>query len=66
MGVALRRGPNSADADAPLMVAFTATIEPDLAESRVLVLGLALNWLPDGYAPQLVRNMAAWMLGESR
>jgi hypothetical protein len=64
MSVALRRGPNSADADAPLVVAFTATIEPDLAEARVLVLGLALNWLPDDYAPQLVQNMAAWMLGE--
>ncbi len=64
MSVALRRGPNSADADAPLVVALTATTEPDLAEVRVLVLGLALNWLPDDYAPQLVQNMAAWMLGE--
>jgi hypothetical protein len=64
MNVVLRRGPNSADADAPLMVAFTGTGESDSVEVRVLVVGMALNWLPDGYAAQLVQNMALWMLAE--
>ncbi len=64
MNVILRRGPNSADADAPLMVAFTGTGEPDPVQVRVLVVGMALNWLPDGYAAQLVQNMALWMLAE--
>jgi hypothetical protein len=31
-------------------------------ELRVLALGMALNWLPDDYARQLVQNMAIWML----
>jgi len=64
MNVVLRRGPNSADADAPLMVAFTGTGESDSVEVRVLVVGMALNWLPDGYAAKLVQNMALWMLAE--
>ena len=65
LNVALRRGPNSADAGAPLMVAFTGTTgEPDPVEVHVLVVGMALNWLPDGYATQLVQNMASWMLAE--
>jgi hypothetical protein len=64
LNVALRRGPNSADADAPLMVAFTGTGEPDPVEIRVLVVGMPLNWLPDGYATQLVQNMASWILAE--
>jgi len=64
LNVALRRGPNSADADAPLMVAFTGTGKPDPVPVRVLVVGMPLNWLPDGYATQLVQNMASWMLSE--
>jgi hypothetical protein len=62
--VALRRGPDSADAGAPLMVALTNTGEPNPMEVRLLLLGMALNWLPDGYARQLVGNMAAWTLAE--
>jgi hypothetical protein len=64
LNVALRRGPNSADADAPLMVAFTGTGESDSVKFRVLVVGMALNWLPGGYATQLVQNTALWMLAE--
>lgn len=64
VAVALRRGPNSADAGAPLMLVFTSTGEPDPVEVRVLALGMALNWLPDGYDGQLVQNMAIWMLEE--
>jgi len=64
MNVVLRRGPNSADPDTPLMVAFTGTGEPDSVQVRVLVVGMALNWLQNGYATQLVQNMASWMLAE--
>ena len=62
LNVALRRGPNSADADAPLMVALAGTGGQNAVEVRVLVMGMALNWLPDDYAAQLVQNMASWIL----
>jgi hypothetical protein len=64
VAVALRRGPGSADAGAPLMVALTNTGEPNPMEVRVLLLGMALNWLPEGHDLQLVVNMASWTLAE--
>ncbi len=64
VAVALRRGPDSADAGAPLMLALTNTGEPNPMEVRVLLLGMPLNWLPEGHDLQLVVNMASWMLGE--
>jgi hypothetical protein len=62
--VALRRGPGSADAGAPLMVALTNMGEPNPVEVRVLLLGMPLNWLPEGHDLQLVVNMASWTLRE--
>lgn len=64
VAVALRRGPDSADAGAPLMVALTNTGEPNPVEVHMLLLGMALNWLPEGHARQLVGNMASWTLAE--
>ncbi len=60
--VAMRRGPNSADADAPVMVALESNNASGEGVRRVIILGMALNWLSDGDAAQLVRNMATWML----
>jgi hypothetical protein len=60
--VVMRRGQASADADAPVMVALEGTAQADGRVQRAAVLGIALNWLPDADARQLVRNMAAWML----
>lgn len=64
VAVALRRGPDSADAGAPLMLALTNTGEPNPMEVRVLLLGMPLNWLPEGHDLQLVVNMASWTLRE--
>lgn len=60
--VVLRRGPASADADTPVMVALIGTDRTTGAPQRAIVLGLAVNWLPDADATQMVRNMAAWMM----
>jgi hypothetical protein len=60
--VVMRRGPTSEDAETPLMVALTGTDRTSGATQRAVVLGIAVNWLPDADAMQLVRNMAAWML----
>ncbi|MCS7259264.1 MAG: hypothetical protein NZ765_00575 [Anaerolineae bacterium] len=59
--VAMRRGPNSADADAPVLVALKSDDASEEAR-RVIILGMALNWLSDADSTQLVRNMATWML----
>jgi hypothetical protein len=64
VAVALRRGPDSADSGAPLMLALTNTGEPNPVEVRVLLLGMPLNWLPEGHDLQLVVNMASWTLRE--
>jgi len=60
--VAMRRGPNSADADAPVLVALESNNAPGEGVRRVIILGMALNWLSDADTAQLVRNMAAWTL----
>jgi len=60
--VAMRRGPNSADADAPVMVALESHDAPEGEVRRAIILGMALNWFGEADAAQLIRNMAAWML----
>ncbi|PWH19789.1 MAG: hypothetical protein DDG58_04190 [Ardenticatenia bacterium] len=60
--VAMRRGPNSADADAPVLVALESSDASEGEVRRVIILGMALNWLSDADSAQLVRNMASWML----
>jgi hypothetical protein len=60
--VILRRGPKSGDAEAPLMVVSARTGGTGSAEGRVTVVGIPLNWLPDNYGAQLVKNMAVWIL----
>jgi len=61
--VAIRRGPNSADANTPVMIALESEDIPEDTVRRAIILGMALNWLTDTDAAQLVRNMATWMLG---
>jgi hypothetical protein len=43
---------------------FVATDEgsPDARGARLMVLGMALSWLPDGLDVQLVQNMADLMM----
>jgi hypothetical protein len=62
--VALRRGPDSGNPDAPLLFVATDEESPDASGARLMILGMALNWLPDGYDTQLAQNMAEVMLAE--
>lgn len=62
--VALRRGPDSGSAGAPLLFLVTDEQGPEATGARLLILGMSLNWLPDGYDRQLVTNMVGLMLGE--
>ncbi len=60
--VALRRGPDSGDAGAPLLFVATDQGEPQPTGAQLMVLGMSLAWLPDDYDMQLVRNMAEYMM----
>ncbi len=63
--VALRRGPDSGSAGAPLLFLVTDENEPESTGARLLIMGMSLSWLPDEYDKQLVHNMAAVMLDDS-
>jgi hypothetical protein len=60
--VALRRGPNSGDAGAPLLFLADDAGEDNATGAQLMVLGMSLTWFPDDYDKQLVRNMAELML----
>ena len=62
--VALRRGPDSGNAAAPLLFVAVDEGSPDSTGARLMILGMALTWLPDDLASQLVQNMAESMLGD--
>ncbi len=62
--VALRRGPDSGSPDAPLLFLATDEGDPEATGARLMILGMSVTWLPDGYDIQLVQNMAAVMMGE--
>jgi hypothetical protein len=62
--VALRRGPNSGNPNAPLLFVATDAGSPDSTGARLMILGMSLSWLPDGYDVQLAQNMAKVMLAE--
>ncbi len=61
--VALRRGPESEDAEAPVLVILTDTAESEL-DSRLMLLGMAIEGLPEADGTVLIHNMASWMLDE--
>jgi hypothetical protein len=60
--VALRRGPNSGNPDAPLLFMATDAGSPDATGARLMILGMSLNWMPEGLDVQLAQNMAKVML----
>ena len=61
--VVMRRGPNSGDANAPVMFVLTDEEEgPSSTGARLLVLGMGISWFPEEYGTILVTNMAQWML----
>ncbi|MEZ4867423.1 MAG: hypothetical protein R3C14_39220 [Caldilineaceae bacterium] len=61
--VVLRRGPASDDAAAPLLVVLTDT-SATTSTAQVMIVGVAINGLPQEVSNTLVNNMATWMLGE--
>jgi hypothetical protein len=60
--VALRRGPNSGSPNAPLLFLATDENSPEASGARLMILGMSLDWLPDGLDVQLAQNMAKVML----
>lgn len=61
--VALRRGPASENADAPVLVVLADSAATQ-SDARLIVAALSLGWLPEGDSATLINNMAAWMLTE--
>src|SRR5690606_40789982 len=62
--VALRRGPDSGNANAPLLFIATDEGSSTATGARLMILGMALDWLPDELDLQLVKNMAEVMLAD--
>ncbi len=62
--VALRRGPDSANANAPLLFSTSDQGQANATGAQLVVLGMSLTWLPADNGKQLVRNMATVMLGQ--
>jgi hypothetical protein len=62
--VALRRGPASTAADAPVLMLYTDANFDEPKGAKLLIFGMSLNWLPDDVAAQLAANMAQVMTGE--
>ncbi len=60
--IVLRRGPQSTDADAPLMLVLTDAEATNAVGARLMILGMAITWLPQAVGEQLVNNMADYML----
>ncbi|MFM7582280.1 MAG: hypothetical protein ACKO9F_06130 [Caldilinea sp.] len=60
--IALRRGPASLAADAPAVMLYADENFEAPKGARLLLVGLALTWLPSEVSAQLVQNMAAVML----
>jgi len=62
--IALRRGPASAAAEAPVLMLYTDENFDEPKGAKLLIFGMSINWLPDDVAAQLVENMARVMLAE--
>ncbi len=62
--IALRRGPASVAADAPVLMLYTDENFDEPKGAKLLIFGMSINWLPDDVAAQLVKNMAQVMLAE--
>lgn len=61
--IALRRGPDSDDAEAPVLVVLTDATESD-SNARFMIVGMALTGLAEETSSTLINNMATWMMAE--
>ncbi len=62
--IVLRRGPQSENADAPVLLLMTDAEDPNTVGARLMIFGMSIAWLPEDVGAQLVRNMAEYMLSE--
>lgn len=61
--IALRRGADSDDAEAPVLVVLTDATESD-SNARFMIVGMALTGLAEETSSILINNMATWMMAE--
>ncbi len=61
--IALRRGPESDNAEAPIVAVLTDAASED-ANARFMIVGMAVTGLPEEAGKTLINNMATWMLAE--
>lgn len=61
--IALRRGPASEDAEAPVLVVLTDATESD-SNARFMIVGMSLTGLSEATSSTLINNMATWMMAE--
>lgn len=61
--IALRRGPASDNAEAPIIAVLSDAASED-TNARFMIVGMAVTGLPEEAGKTLINNMAAWMLAE--
>jgi hypothetical protein len=61
--IALRRGPESDNAEAPIVAVLTDAASED-TNARFMIVGMAVTGLPEEVGKTLITNMATWMLAE--
>ena len=61
--IALRRGPASDDAEAPVLVVLTDAAESD-SNARFMIVGMSLTGLAEETSSTLINNMATWMMAK--
>ena len=59
--VVLQQASPSPNAGAPLMLVYPE-IDGDEGYEPLMLIGIPLSWLPDGYGEVLIRNMAQWIV----
>jgi len=62
ISIVLRRGPDSAASDSPLLFVIIDNESAEATGARLMVLGMSIAWLPDHIGEQLVENIATYML----
>jgi len=61
--IALRRGPESDNAEAPIVAVLSDAASED-TNARFMIVGMAVTGLPEEAGKTLINNMATWMLAE--
>jgi len=59
--IILAQSPPSPNAGAPVMLVYQHIWASESSNKPLLLIGMPLSWLPDGYDQALIRNMASWI-----